>query len=249
MQVNNAEHTAAALFFSTTAHHREFAFTLYDELPFESFPEGLLSARTDEEIALCIFESRRHYVQADNLVRLLVSLRERAESGEAPLAKLFGEELLYQAKNYPGAVLGGLQSILDKSPLVRDVVSAAETYFDKLRGSYKSAINSMEIPGWRRAMAMHSRKQSRQIESHQTEFSVFSQLFATSYLIYGSEGFRYCQNGEIGEMSPMKAMSVSMEMPRLSMIDPEGVLVRSIESGRSTDALSTVIEKKKTAAQ
>jgi hypothetical protein len=85
------------------------------------------------------------------------------------------------------------------------------------------------------------------METHQNEFSVLSQVFSTSYLIYGTEGFRSCRDGEIGELAPMKMMSVSMEMPRLAMIDPEGAVARDLEASRFCERLSQAIANTKAA--
>jgi hypothetical protein len=248
MVSHSAAHVTSGLFFSTVGHQRQFAFTVYDKVPFDSFPDGMLATLSDNKIALCLFESRRHFLQPEHTARFLTALHQRAEAGGPQLAKLFRDDLLYQAKNLPGAVLGGLKRV-SKSALVQDVVREAEAYFEKLHAAHGSAINSMEIPGWRRALFIRSRRQSRDIETHKNEFSALSQFFSTSYLIYGSQGFRSCHDGEIGEFAPMKSVSVSMEAPRLVMIDPEGAVARDIEAGRSSDRLSGVITKKSAADQ
>ena len=193
MGAHGATHVVAPLFFSTLPDERESAFAVYDKLPFDSFPDGMLSMLSDDEIALLLFESQRHYLQPEHTFLLLNAVRERAAAGKDELCKLFCNELLYQAKNLPGAVLDRLKLLTNKSVLVQEIVKKAEAYFEKLHTAHSSAINSMEIPGWRRALFIRSRQQSRDIETHQTEFSVFSQLFSKSYLIYGSEGFRVRQ--------------------------------------------------------
>ena len=249
MMIHGATDIISPLFFSILEHQRVLAFVLYDKLPFDSFADSLLSSLSDDEIALGLFELRRHYLEPQHIVRFLLALRQRSEAGANQLNELFRSELLYQAKNFPGAVLDGLKALTDKSAVIQETITKADAYFDKLRTTHHSAINSMEIPGWKRAVFIRSRRQHRDIETHSDEHNVLAQMFSKSYLIYGGEGFRFCRDGEIGEYSPMQSMSVSMEMPRLAMIDPEGTAIRSVETGRIFDRLSEAISSKKTGDQ
>jgi hypothetical protein len=103
----------------------------------------------------------------------------------------------------------------------------------------------MEIPGLRRALSIGARRRSRDIESKSEEFSVLANFFSKSYLIYGTKGFRYCRDGNLGEFAEMKSMSVEMEVPRFLMIDPEGVAIRRHYAIQITKNLSDAIAKAK----
>jgi hypothetical protein len=242
MVTHGAASVASRSFFSTAEHHRQFAFAIYDRIPFESFPDGILAARSDTEIALCLFESRCHFLQPEHTARFLIALHERAEAAGSQVPQVFREELLYQAKNLPGAVLGELKHVKTSS-LVQGVVEETDSYFDKIHAAHRSAINSMEIPGWKRALFIRSRRQNRDVEKHKNEFSLLSQFFTTSYLIYGNQGFRSSHDGQLSDFAPMKSVSVSMEAPRLAMIDPEGAFARGIEAGRTCHGLAEQIVK------
>lgn len=235
----------ADLFFLPDRHRRQFAFALYGRLPFDVFPSGMLDTLSDDELALGLFEFQLHYLDPAHTRDFLMSVRERAERSSPQLVSLFRNELLYQAKNLPGAVLDGLKNWKEPSDLVRGVIAEAEAYFDAARTARGSAINSMDIPGWRRALTMKSRRQSREIEAKTEEHSVFAKLCSQSYLIYGTEGFRYCRDGEIGEVTPMKMFSTQIELPRLAMIDPEGAVIRHHHAIRSTNELATAIRSRK----
>lgn len=230
-------------FFSPFSHRRQLAFLLFNDAAFDELPPEL--HLTDNEVALSLFEFRLHFLQPENTFRFLVMIRARAEKGGEQLVNLFRNELLFQAKNLPRAVLDGLKSLSDQSPLIQQVIADAERYFDSLRKTHGSAINSMEIPGWRRAAAMQGRKQSKAVESHTNEHSILKHLCTNSYLIYGNKGFRYCQDGELGEFAPMKAISVSVEMPRLLMMDEEGERIRRFEAIRFTNLLSKAVQSAK----
>jgi hypothetical protein len=84
----------------------------------------------------------------------------------------------------------------------------------------------MEIPGLLRALRIQSARQSRQMHKMSKELSVFSSLFADSYLLYGGKSYRYCQDGTLGDLSELHGFSAQSELPRLEMIDPEGSEIR-----------------------
>jgi hypothetical protein len=240
---HDAAHVIAREFFSVLRHRRQLAFTLFDEIPFAAFPNQLLSGLSDDEVALCLCEARLHHLTPENTLRFYAAFLARAEDSASPLADFFRNELLFQAKNFPGAVLDGLKAIVSSSKLVQKVIAEADLYFEKLRPTHHSAINSMEIPGWRRALSIRGRQQSKKIEAHTDEFSILKHLCTTSYLIYGDKGFRYCRDGEIGPLSQMQEMSVSMEIPRLAMIDPEGMVIRRRDTILLTKQLAEKIRK------
>ena len=180
----------ADMFFSPTRGYRRFAFSIYNKLPFSEFPDQVLANRTDDEIALALFESQLNHLEPKQTYQFLVALSPRAGTGNAKLTQAYCDELLYQAKNYPGGVLDQLKTLSPTNELIRGIVADADVYFANLRGTYNSPINSMEIPGLRRALLVGARRRSRDIESKSEEFSVFANLFSKSYLIYGSKGFR-----------------------------------------------------------
>ncbi len=244
-QIPGAADFLALEFFSPLEHRRKLAFTLFEELSFETSPKWVLSSLSENEIALCIFEMRRQYLAPTATARLILALRERIDGAGKGLVGLYQEELLYQAKSLPGAVLGALKTISNPSSLVQNVISDAEAYFEKLRPTHNSELNSMEIPGWARAKMLQGRKRSKMMETQVNERSLLKFLCSNSYLIYGNSGFRYCREGAVGELAGMHKSSYSMEMPRLALIDPEGEVARRFQAGRVIDRLEELIVKSK----
>lgn len=232
----------SALFFSPARHRRRFAFALFDEIPFEKFPEGMLEQRSDDEIALALFEFRLNRLSPEQVLTLFVALLGRVETGATPLKHLYEDELLYQAKNLPGACLERLKPLSAQSELVSTVTSKAEAYFQALRKCHGSPLVAMEVPGLQRSLRIQGARQSRQIHEMSQELSVFAKLFANSYLLYGGKSYRYCRDGELGEVSELQAFSAQSELPRLEIIDPEGAVIRqhdTIESLRQLEAKLT----------
>jgi len=228
-------------FFSTIRDHRRFAFTLFDKLPFSEFPAGMLDAKKDDEIALALLEFRLHHLQPQHTFMFLSNLLVRVEGASQEVAALFSDELLYESKNLPGAVLGGLKTLAETSELARSVVTEAELYFEKAGKAHRTAINSMEIPGLQRALSIRARRQGREMETKTAEMSVFAQMFRTSYLIYGGNGYRCFRDGALGELSELKKFSTQIEFPRLEMIDPEGAAIRRHHAIRSIQRLEAAL--------
>jgi hypothetical protein len=101
----------ADMFFSPIRGRRRFAFSIYDRLPFSDFPDQVLADRTDDEIALALFESQLNHLQPKQTYQFLVALLPRAGTGNAKLTQAYRDELLYQAKNYPRGVLRELRTL------------------------------------------------------------------------------------------------------------------------------------------
>jgi hypothetical protein len=58
----------AALFFSPKRHRRRLAFVLFDEIPFEQFPDGMLARLSDDEIALALLEFQLNRLLAEQIL-------------------------------------------------------------------------------------------------------------------------------------------------------------------------------------
>jgi hypothetical protein len=142
-------------------------------------------------------------------------------------------------------VLDELVKLNSPSSVVALVISEANDYFNKLRSTNDSAIKAMQIPGLLRAANRQSARQRRDIDEKSVASSPLFGLFHQSYLLYGSEGFRYSRDGEVQELAKMQAMSAEVELPRMLMIDPEGNALRRREAIDATRALSTRVSEAK----
>jgi hypothetical protein len=235
----------AHLFFSSHRHRRRFAFALFDELPFDGFPGSSLERRSDDEIALAVLELRLNRLSPEQVSTFLIALAARIETGAAALKQLYEDELLYQAKNLPGACLEKLKPIAERSELVRRVATKAEAYFEALRKCHDSSLTAMQIPGLHRALRIRNARSSRQVHELSQEMSVFAKMFSTSYLLYGGKTYRYCRDGELGETSELQAFSAETELPRLEIIDPEGAAIRRHHTLNSISQLEARIAGRK----
>ena len=90
----------------------------------------------------------------------------------------------------------------------------------------------MGVPGLERAMRLKGVRQSRAMSDQVKEKSVFTKLFTTSYTLYGGKSWQTFFGGTLGQVSEMKQISHSAEVPRMPSIDPDGMAQRAHEARR-----------------
>jgi hypothetical protein len=219
-------------------------FALFDATGIAKIPMRQLLKAPDEAIAAVIFAFRMQPFYDEVISRFLLALLPRVNRGPAPLKELLTDEMIFQCKNLPGACLGSLKKASKGQPLVRRAIQQADAYFDNLRLIQRSAINSMEVAGLRRAMRLKAVRESRTMRAQIREKSVFSQVFSTSYLLYGGKKWRTFFGGQLGGESGMKEISHSAELPRMPSIDPDGMAQRLQNARRLRNQLISRIAGK-----
>jgi hypothetical protein len=212
-------------------------FVLFDTTGADSLPLAPLRAASDEAIAAVIFAFRLQPFYDEVIPRFLLAILPRVMCGSHALKELLSEEMLFQCKNLPGACLDTLKKTAKRRALVKAVTKKADDYFDQLRTSHRSAVNSMEVAGLRRATRLRAVRESRTMNAQVREKSVFTQLFSTSYLLYGGKTWRTFLGGQLGQPSEMKEFSTSAEFPRMPMIDPDGLAQRVQNAHRMRKSL------------
>jgi hypothetical protein len=212
-------------------------FVLFDTTGIDSLPLAAFRATPDDAIAAVIFAFRLQPFYDEVISRFLSAILPRVMSGSRALKELLFEEMLFQCKNLPGACLDTLKKTAKRRALVKAVTKKADDYFDQLRASHRSAVNSMEIAGLRRAMRLSAVRESRTMDAQMREKSIFTQLFSTSYLLYGGKTWRTFLGGQLGQPSEMKEFSTSAEFPRMPMIDPDGLAQRVQNARRMRKSL------------
>lgn len=217
--------------FSTSPLLRELGFFFFEKLPAPTVPAEVLAGKTDTELLLSLLELRGGALltHGKTVADYLLAVAPRMEQAGEELRAEFAQELLVQAKNYPGACLKRFKSAAaDGPPLLADAVAKADAYFDALRTLHKSPLTALHVPGMDRARRQHSRQFSHKVEKQSEEKSVLAQLFKTVHLLYGDQ-FAFNQGGAI-EPQPFQQISMEWEMPRLEFIYPESMLLRRLQA-------------------
>lgn len=178
----------------------------------------------DEWVAVLIYQVQlsSSFDVADT--RFLCALLPRVHSGCDALKEFFVEELVWQMKSLPGSAFSTVKVLAEKSSdeLLDKAVGAVQLYIDNLSRSGQSAINSMQVGGYRLARRVKSRKWSKQI-SDETNRNPLIGSFSKSFTLYGGKQWQtYFGAGGLHPPQLMSEFSHRMEFPRLPTIDPDG---------------------------
>lgn len=246
ISANDAEKFAFEYLSSLDECIRHVGFLFLQHTSAGKDPAPNVSSWSDRWIAVLVYEILSHDLYDSTVAKIILFLLPRVESSDNDkLISFFIYQVVYHMKNLPGECLETLKKSpqAKKSKLLKDAIKQADQYFDNLRPSHDSAINSMQISGLNRASRILSVKRSRDIEKTKDESSALLNLFPTSYLLYGGKKWQTYVNGTLGDISELKQQSVSMELPRFLASDPDGYAVRRYNARQSIKNLEKEEEK------
>ncbi len=204
---------------------RHFGLKLFCHLGLERLPYDSLERWTDDWMATLVCQVKRESFIDSGGSRFLMAFVERVSQSSENLKTFFVEELIWQMKNLPGACLEPAKieaANLSSDSLLHRAVNVAEQYFEKLKSCHRSAINSMEVSGYRRAQRLENRKRSRQISESTEKNSPLLSMISKSYTLYGEMQWQTYMGGNLAPPSTMQEFSHSFEFPRLFALDPDG---------------------------
>ncbi|MFN9025556.1 MAG: hypothetical protein ACK5VX_05135, partial [Akkermansiaceae bacterium] len=148
--------------------------------------EEILFTKSEEALALAIFETRVCYMEGASKMRFLLSLLTRIAKASDDLQTAYSDELFYQGCNLPGENTPLLKAAAASAPLATTVLQRVDSYFDALREANQSPIEKMAVPGYMVAQRIVIRRQAKQINEAMKNGSPLLQLFLSSTIIYGS---------------------------------------------------------------
>ena len=225
MQYHAPETTVAHALDSHDESVRNFGIRLFIHLRLERLPNSVVEKWSEDWIAILICQIKREsFIDAGGF-RFLRALDERVSKSSGNLQNFFVEELIWQMKNLPGACLKQAKTEAENIPeesLLRRAVKEADQYFEKLKLCYRSAINSMDISGYRRAQRLENRKRSRQISESAETGSPLLSMMSKSYTLYGGKHWQTYLGGNLAPPSTMQEFSHAIEFPRMFVLDPDG---------------------------
>jgi hypothetical protein len=169
---------------------------------------------------------------------MLIPCSQRAS---AAFQEEFYDQLLLQLKNYPGACRDEFDKRKGDFQILNKAIEEVESYFSGLQRVRQSSINAMEIAGYRRAAQLHTRRFSNEVSKGAEELSVMMQFCKKVRLLYGKTWSTF-QGGKLGEASDLKLFSSSFEIPRMEIIDPEGMALRRLYASAKIHELNESAE-------
>lgn len=225
MRLHSPEITVANALNSVDEPVRHLGLVLFDCLDLDFLPSDAFDKWSDDWIAVLICQIKREPIFDSGGFRLLKAFADRVGRGTKSLKTFFVEELVWQMKNLPGSCLEPAKAEaqkLSKDSLLHEAVSEAEQYFAKLKACYRSAINSMEVAGYRRAKRIENRKRSRQMSEGAEKSSPLLSMVSKSYTLYGGKQWQTFIGGNLGQPSEMQEFKHEIECPRMFALDPDG---------------------------
>jgi hypothetical protein len=210
---------------------REIGFLLFDKLALTSLPETCFTEHNHAELAIMLLSFQRVSLRPQSVPRFLLAFAPAMQTEEPFLRELYKQEMVLQSKNFPTSCMTRLKEHRAQSAIVEEAVTEAEEYFEHLKPCFNSAINSIEIPGLSRAVRIKVIRESREISKYVEEHSVFGKFFGKSYLLYGGIKYRSFSGGRLNPISELSQFSAESELPRLEIIDPDGMAQRRFRAG------------------
>ncbi|MCK4830205.1 hypothetical protein KA005_81560 [bacterium] len=140
----------------------------------------------------------------------------------------FVNEIVIQAVNYSQGCLKEIKRF-GRSKLIKTIIARAEKYFENFKKAQNSSANGFNFPGYGEACLQANKRFNARVKKLVEEKSVFMSLVTKVQLIYGRE-FSFSVGQSVSDASPMAHFEKSMELPRLELIDPEGMVIRRLRA-------------------
>jgi hypothetical protein len=215
------------LILSPLADCREFGLFLFDRLEVNSFPATMLETSSESQVRVAFYELQRGFINGAAIGRYLILLIPYVQKAGSDFLEEFYKELVLQLKNFPDSCREECERRAGEFPILKQAIEEVDGYFDALRQIRQSSISAMEVPGSRQAEQLYARKFSNEMSQSIEESSVFMKLIRKVRLIYGKTWSSF-HDGKLGKSSGLQQFSNSFEIPRLEVIDPEGIAFRRL---------------------
>jgi hypothetical protein len=201
------------------------------------FADGAINTLSDEvlgkakepELEIALLQSVRSPFLATGTSRYLSQLEPYFRRTGVQLQNAFRKELTLQAMNYPGACLEAWKTRKAESPLMSEAIGRAEQHFEDVSKLRDSPAVSFSFPGYDSAQQKAGRAFGGKVMREAMEESVFARFAKHFEIVYGDRWATFI-GGRMDGPSPFSEHSHSMELPRLEVIDPEGMTIRRIQA-------------------
>jgi hypothetical protein len=225
----NIEELVTNFLISTEHEKRVIGKFLFQEVKMSSLSQEVLSKADESQLKVALLEFIRQPFLGEKASQYLLFIEPYFRQVSPELQKIYKDEMVMQAINYPGACLEEWKKVSDPSDLLQDVIKTAGEYFDNLNRIKDSPATSFSFTDYKKATEKNYREFSSQIVRKAQEKSVFAQLAKNVQIVYGSRWSVYMED-KLGEDTSFSEFSSSMEFPRLEIIDPEGMALRRIQA-------------------
>ena len=226
---DNTKRLMTQYLFSSEETKRKLGRTLFTKCKIDGLDVKILENVSDKQIKVMLLDLIGHPVIEENKgSQLLIALETVINNKNNEIKELYKQELLTQAINYPGGCLEALKERVEDSPLFDEVVRVAEKYFSELKDIFNSPAISFTFSGYEKATNMAENKINKQIRDGVEDQSVFLKLVKKIAIVYGTT-WSVRTGDKLGEATPLQEYSHAVELPRLELIDPEGMVIKRFQ--------------------
>jgi hypothetical protein len=229
------------LIFSPSANARQLGIFLFCESTASIIPASILEAVGENQARVAFHELQRGPLRGKSLARHLIFLIPCGQRYSSTFRAEFEAELVLQLKNYPGSSREEFARRMDTFPILKAVIEEVDRYFASLRQADHSGINAMDLPGYRHAVGRYRRQFSNAVSKNSEEASIFIKLMRKTQLLYGKAWSAF-QAVALGNSHGLQKISVSEELPRMEIIDPEGMALRRLHAAMTIFELEKAVQ-------
>ncbi|MFQ5963732.1 MAG: hypothetical protein ACE5KZ_05555 [Candidatus Scalinduaceae bacterium] len=217
------------LIFSQDAKKRKLGNILFQKIKINQFSSEIVEKTDETQMSIVLWEFIRRPFLGAEVSRFLIMLEPRYRICSTKMQEEYKREMVMQAINYPGECLENWKKMRNPSKLLKSVIESAEKYFENLKKTRNSPANSFSFPELNQSAKKGYREYSRKISEDAHKTSILSRLAKHIDIMYGDQWSIMAQ-GKLGDPTPFKEVSHSIEAPRLEEIDPEGMVLRKVQA-------------------
>ena len=221
-------HLITKLVFSGNMEKCKLGFLFLECSKFTPYTAKTLFKIEDEKAFVTLKQLRKDRNYNQTIARKVQFLEPFFRHVCKDLQNDFIDEIVIQAVNYWKGCLKEIKRF-GRSKLITSVIERAESYFENIKKAQNSPANSFSFPGYQEACFQAHRRMNAEIQKHAKEKSILRHLASEVHLIYGNT-FSALIKETVGDATPMAHFEQSMELPRLELIDPEGMTIRRISN-------------------
>lgn len=216
--------------FSGDPEKCKLGFLFLGHSKFTPYTSKTLTKTTEENISLALKQLIRERNANQTIARKVQFLEPFFRKVSKELQEDFVNEIVIQAINYPQGCLEEVKRF-GRSGLLKAVIRKAEKYFENLKKASNSPANSFDLPGYIEACFQANKRLNARVTKLTEEKSTILSVITKVQLIYGRE-FSFPVGQSMSDASPMAQFKKETELPRLELIDPEGMIIRRLQANR-----------------
>jgi hypothetical protein len=222
MNMVRQDQLVAEFCLSADRTRRHIGLFFFAKLHVPAFSPADLAACDPRICWILLYEVASRTLSKQSAARCLLSLLTQAGRLGPEFVTAMKEELQVQARNLPGACGEMFTQNAAGNPILQDVMAEQDKYFKALAKTKKSPVLQMQVPGYHRAMEEFTRKFGNEVHEGARQNSVFMQMVHEVAILYGLAWSTF-QGNQLGATTNMQRISHGTELPRLDLIDPEGM--------------------------